>query len=198
MALTRKFLAALGIEADKIDEIITAHVDTMDAIKSERDQYKADTEKLPELQSTIDSLNKKISENDNNKYDELLAEYNKYKSDVEARETQRNAEVAYRQLLIESGVSEKRLDAILKVTDLSKITFDAEGKVKDAETLKANIQSEWSDFIVKQGEVGASTPEPPTQNNPSMFSEMSLADKMAYANDHPTAVEVVSWLKGES
>lgn len=198
MALTRKFLAALGIEADKIDEIITAHVDTMDAIKSERDQYKADAEKLPELQSTIDSLNKKISENDNNKYDELLAEYNKYKSDVEARETQRNAEVAYRQLLIESGVSEKRLDAILKVTDLSKITFDAEGKVKDAETLKANIQSEWSDFIVKQGEVGASTPEPPTQNNPSMFSEMSLADKMAYANDHPTAVEVVSWLKGES
>ena len=132
------------------------------------------------------------------KYDELLAEYNKYKSDVEARETQRNAETAYRQLLVESGVSEKRLDAILRVTDLSKITLDADGKVKDAETLKANIQSEWSDFIVKQGEVGASTPEPPTQNNPTMFNEMSLADKMAYANANPNAAEVVSWLKGES
>lgn len=198
MALTRKFLAALGIEADKVDEIITAHVDTMDAIKSERDQFKAEAEKVPELQSTIDSLNKKISESNDGKYDELLAEYNKYKSDVEARESQRQIEAVYKQLLIESGVSEKRVDSILKVTDLSQITLDADGKVKDAETLKANIQSEWSDFIVKQGELGASTPQPPTQTNATMFSDMSLADKMAYANANPNAAEVVSWLKGEN
>ena len=34
MALTRKFLAALGIEADKIDEIINAHSETVDARRS--------------------------------------------------------------------------------------------------------------------------------------------------------------------
>lgn len=33
MALTRKFLAAMGIEADKIDSIIDAHTETVDALK---------------------------------------------------------------------------------------------------------------------------------------------------------------------
>ena len=43
MALTRKFLSALGIEEAKIDEIISAHADTVNALKEQRDSYKADT-----------------------------------------------------------------------------------------------------------------------------------------------------------
>ena len=37
MALTRKFLSALGIEEAKIDEIISAHVDTVNVLKEQRD-----------------------------------------------------------------------------------------------------------------------------------------------------------------
>ena len=37
MALSRKFLAALDIPAEKIDEIIKAHSDTVEALKEERD-----------------------------------------------------------------------------------------------------------------------------------------------------------------
>ena len=46
MALTRKFLTALGIEADKVDEIINAHAETVDALKAERDTYKDKAEKF--------------------------------------------------------------------------------------------------------------------------------------------------------
>ena len=42
MALTRKFLKALGIEDDKVDEIITAHSDTVNALEDGR----ADADKL--------------------------------------------------------------------------------------------------------------------------------------------------------
>ncbi len=35
MALTRKFLAALGIEDDKVDEIIQAHTETVNGLKDE-------------------------------------------------------------------------------------------------------------------------------------------------------------------
>ena len=45
MALSRKFLAAMGIEADKIDEIITAHVETVDGLKKERDDLKEKADK---------------------------------------------------------------------------------------------------------------------------------------------------------
>ena len=44
MALTRKFLSALGIEEDKVDEIIKAHTETVDALKEQRDELKADAE----------------------------------------------------------------------------------------------------------------------------------------------------------
>ena len=36
MALTRKFLTAMGIEDDKIDEIITAHSETVNALNCQQ------------------------------------------------------------------------------------------------------------------------------------------------------------------
>ena len=42
MALTRKCLSALGIEAEKIDEIISAHTETVDGLKDEIAKYKGD------------------------------------------------------------------------------------------------------------------------------------------------------------
>ena len=43
MRLTRKYLSALGIDADKIDEIIEAHMETVNALKSELDDAKANS-----------------------------------------------------------------------------------------------------------------------------------------------------------
>ena len=37
MSFTRRFLSALGIEAEKIDEIINAHIEVVDGLKEERD-----------------------------------------------------------------------------------------------------------------------------------------------------------------
>ena len=42
MALTRKFLSALGIDEEKAEQIIQAHVDTLEPIKADREKYKED------------------------------------------------------------------------------------------------------------------------------------------------------------
>ena len=42
MALTRKMLKAMGIEDEKIDQIIEAHTETTDALKQQRDEAKAE------------------------------------------------------------------------------------------------------------------------------------------------------------
>ena len=44
MAITHKFLKALGIEEDKAEEILTAHLETVNAIKAERDELKSNKE----------------------------------------------------------------------------------------------------------------------------------------------------------
>ena len=56
MALTRKYLRALGIEDDKIEEIISAHLETVNPLKDERDSYKDKAEKTDELQKQVDEL----------------------------------------------------------------------------------------------------------------------------------------------
>ena len=42
MSLTRKALVAMGIEAEKIDQIMELHLNTVNEIKSERDELKSD------------------------------------------------------------------------------------------------------------------------------------------------------------
>ncbi len=166
MALTRKFLSALGIEPEKIDEIITAHSESIEFIKSERDKYKTDAEALPEVQKELNDLKETVKNNSagnefEEKYNNLKAEYDKYKEDQEEKAIASAKEKAYRELLKKNGVSDKRLDAIMKITNLSDMTLDDEGKLNDADKLSESIQKEWSDFITVDQKKGADTSTPP-------------------------------------
>lgn len=169
MALTRKFLTALGIEADKVDEIINAHTETVDALKEERDKYKVNAEALPAVQQELAELKEateKAGASGNAyqvKYEAIKEEYEQYKADVEAKATRASKESAYRALLKEAGISEKRMDAVLKVSgdEIDKLDLDADGKAKNAKDLVKSIAEEWSDFVVKESTQGANTSTPP-------------------------------------
>lgn len=165
MSLTRKFLSAFGIEEDKVDEIIKAHTETVDALKEQRDTYKADAEKLPAVQKELDDLKAAAEKGDKDpykvKYEALKEDFDKFKSDQKEKETHAKKESAYRALLEEAGISEKRIASVLKVSDVDAIEFAEDGKVKDADTLKASIKKEWEDFIVTKDTQGANTATPP-------------------------------------
>ncbi|MBR0090226.1 MAG: hypothetical protein IJP92_00790 [Lachnospiraceae bacterium] len=173
MALSRKFLSAMGIEDAKIDEIISAHTDTVNALKEERDNFKADAEKLPAVQKELDDLKKAESKGDAYKvkyeaqkeeYEALKKEFDQYKDGVTAKETTAKKESAYRALLKKAGVSEKRIDAVLRVSDIAKVELTEDGAIKDADEVEKEIKKEWSDFIVSESKKGADTPEPPANN----------------------------------
>lgn len=162
--LTRKFLTALGIEDENVqDQIIEGHTETTNALKAERDKYKEDAEALPNVQKELDDL--KAEKGDGNKWEEkyksLKAEYDNYKTDVEAKETLAKKRSAYKKLLKDAGVSDNRIDLVLKVSEFDKIEFDNEGKIKDADKMKKSIQEEWKEFISKTEKTGANTPTPP-------------------------------------
>lgn len=178
MALTRRFLSALDIDSEKIDEIINAHVETVDGLKEERDALKKEAEanadaakKLPEIQKELEELKSQgngIFETKYNEmkeeHDKIKAEFEKYKSDVQASEVKRSKESAYRDLLRESKISDKRIDKILKVSDLDSLEIDKDGKLKDIENLKKSIKDDWGDFIVDDHQAGARTATPPGIN----------------------------------
>lgn len=170
MALTRKFLSAMGIEDDKVDQIIEAHTSTVNALKEDRDNFKADAEKLPAVQKELDTLKAAEGKEDawKVKYDAkveeietLQKEYQQYKDGVTAKETAAKKQSAFRALLQKAGVSEKRLDAVMKVSDVDKVELTDEGAIKDADSLENKIKEEWADFIVQESVKGANTATPP-------------------------------------
>lgn len=179
MALSRKFLAALGIEAEKVDEIINAHSETVEALKEERDSFKEKAEKFDKAQKDLETANKKIEDLSKDdaykiKYEALKEDFDEYKKGVETEKTNNSKKAAYRDLLKEIGISEKRLDAVVKIADLSKIKLDKDGKIEDASDLKKSLSEEWSDFIVKDGKEGAGISTPPETNNGVLKSKEEI------------------------
>jgi hypothetical protein len=165
MALTRKMLKAMGIEEEKIEQIIEEHAETVNALKQQRDQYKVDAEKLPDVQKELDDLKEAAEKDGENqykaKYEDLQQQFDDYKADVTAKETKAKKTAAYRKLLKDAKVSEKRLDSILKLSPVDDIELDDKGEIKDAENVKKKIEEEWSDFIVTEETHGAESNNPP-------------------------------------
>lgn len=158
MALTRKQLAALGIEPEKIDQIIEAHAETVSALKDEADKYKAQAEKFAETKKELDQIKKDTEGKD---YDSLKAEYDKYKEDVEKERTRTAKEKAYRDALKDANLNEKGVEKALKYADWEKIELDDDGKLKDAKSHVKEVREEWAEYIVKNGTKGAETTTPP-------------------------------------
>ena len=176
MALTRKFLSAMGIEDDKVDEIITAHTDTVNALKEQRDKYKEDAEKLPNVQKKLDELEAQDDKEDpyKEKYEKLQVEFDTFKEGVENEKIKAKKNKMYRELIKKAGVSEKRIDAIMKVTNIDNVELDEKGEIKDADKITENIKKEWSDFIVTESQKGADTTTPPTSTGGTTMTKEEI------------------------
>ena len=163
MAFTRKMLKAMGIEEEKIDQIIDAHSETVDALKADRDVYKEDASKLAAVQKELDALKAKGDDGYKAKYEAEKAAHDALKADIAAKETKKAKTDAYRELLKGANIDEKRIATILRAEapTIDKIELDADGKIKNAEQYTESIKSDWADFIVTQSAKGTSTATPP-------------------------------------
>lgn len=198
MALTRKMLTAMDIPAEKIDEIINAHTETVNALKDERDKAQKEYEELKEKAKDVEAVKKeldsanaeleKIKSGDwENKYKNVKSEYDTFKADTDAKETKSKKENAYKKLLEEAGVSNKRIDSVMKVssTAIDGIKFDKDGNVEGAEKIIENVKSEWADFITTTHEKGADVSNPPANNGNGNTTKSKVAEMVAqYRNEH--------------
>lgn len=194
MALTRKYLQAMGLEEDKIDSIISAHTEVTDALKKERDSYKEAADKLPNVEKELETLKSAANEGNKDtwkvKYEALKEEHEAYKAEIDAKQTADNKIKALKAMLREIGVSDKRIDTVAKVTNLDDIKLDSEGKVENSDTLKESLKTEWSDFITTDGVKGANVSNPPSNTNVKKSKEeiMQIKDtserQKAIAENH--------------
>ena len=164
MSLTRKMLKAMGIEEEKIDQIIEAHSETVDSLKADRDSYKEDAEKLKDVQKELDDLKAKGDDGWKEKHDRLKEEFDQYKNDVQAKETKAAKEAAYRAVLKDANLSEKGIEKAVKYADWDKIELGEDGKLKGANDHIKAAREEWAEYVTTTTTTGAKTSTPPANN----------------------------------
>ena len=181
MALTRKFLKALGLEDDKIEQIIEEHTTIADRMNAEIEKYKADAEVLPRVQRELEKAQADLEAGKKDswkvKYEAVKEEFEGYKSEQTKKETRSAKEKAYQELLKQAGVSEKRLDAVLRVSDVDSVELDKKGTIKDADKLTESIKSEWADFIGTTSIQGAQTATPPASTGGNGMTKADIYKK---------------------
>lgn len=179
MTLTRKSLKAMGIEDEKIDQIIDDHSETVDALKKQRDTYKAEADKVQALEKKIHELENAEGDNYKELYESEHQAFEDYKAEVEESQRKDQLKGLYRDLLKDAGIDEKRIETVLRVTDLGRLEINKDGSLRDAEKLKEGIKQEWADFVSTTETKGAQVETPPATAQGKMTKDEILAIKDA-------------------
>ena len=170
MAFTRKFLSAMGIEADKVDEIINAHIEVVDGLKEERDNFKKDAEKLADVEKKLAKAEEKIAKNGDGEtvskedYDKLKKEYDDYKADMDSKEVLRAKQTAYRKLAKAAELTDRGIEKAVKYANWDEIQLDKDGNIKDADKHTEFLKNEWSEHHEIITTRGANTANPPANS----------------------------------
>lgn len=163
MSLTRKMLKAMGIEEEKIDQIIEAHTETVDAIKEQREAYKADAERLPGVQRELDELKKGDSGNDYKaKYEKEKKDFQDYKNGIAEKESAAAKEKAARAYFESKGIPADSMGLVIRgaKAEISGLELDGE-KIKDSTALDTLLSGDYKGLVGKTVTKGTDTKTPP-------------------------------------
>ncbi len=173
MALTRKFLKAMGIEEEKIDQIIEAHTETVSGLKDSLEKAEAAAKDLPGVQKELDAAKADLEaakkDGWRDKHDALKKEFEDYKTGVTAKETRAAKEAAARAYYESKGITGKALEIAMRGSGAEIEALELEeGKIKDAAALEALVKGDFSGLVSTTTITGANTANPPVNNGGGM------------------------------
>lgn len=167
----------MGIEDEKIDQIIDAHTEVTDALKAERDKYKADAEKLPDVQKELDDLKANPDDGFKEKYESEHKAFKAYQEQVATEKAENEKRALYRKVLQEAGVDAKRIDTVMRVADLASVTVK-DGEIENRDDVLKAVKTDWADFIPQSGTSTAKPDTPPNNTGGADPEPHSIAEAM--------------------
>lgn len=195
-------LSAAGMPIEALDgvaeEIAKRHMADIESIKEERDQYKASHEELPKVKDEL----AKLSDGDSfkAKYEAMKEKHDAYVAEIANKETMSKKQAAYKALLAECKISDKRHDAIAKLADLNAIELDEHGNIKDADKIKAALTTEWAEFVETTTTKTPTVPTPPASTtNPldALKQQYNEAEKRGDVVGMQAALSQIKQIKKE-
>lgn len=158
--LTRKMLKAMAIDDEKIDQIIEAHTETVDALKDKIAEAEKKAADYDEVKKQLEAS--KGGKDYKSEYDKLKGEFDKYKKDVTEKEIAAAKTKAGRAYFESKGIKGGNLEIAMRGAkdEISALELDGD-KIKDTKALDALIAGDYKGLIVSESTKGADPVNPP-------------------------------------
>ena len=176
----RKWLAGIIRNDDlspeeKEQQIMEGHIAVTDGLKDKIEGLQAEADKAADLQKQLDGISG--GEDFKAKYEKEHQAFEDFKKQTASDAEMTAVKAAYRKMLIGEGISEKRIDAIMKVTDFKNMKRDKDGNLDNADALKKTIAEEWGEFKTTVTQKGAEVSKPPQTGKATKTKDEIMAIK---------------------
>ena len=162
MSLTRKLLKGMGLTDEQVDTIIEAHTDTVDGLKEQVKTYKADAEKLPNVQKELDDLKAAGDGGFKEKFEKEHSDFENFKKTIQEKETKAAKESAAKAFFESKGITGNSLEIAMRGSSAEIAALDLDGeKIKDSSALDALVNGTFKALVSTTTTNGANIPNPP-------------------------------------
>lgn len=171
MSLTRKLLKGMGLTDEQVDTIIEAHTDTVDGLKEQVKTYKADAEKLPNVQKELDDLKSAGDGGWEEKAKDFEKKYNDLVAENKNKETKAAKESAAKAFFESKGITGNSLEIAMRGSSAEIAALDLDGeKIKDSSALDALVNGTFKALVSTTTTKGANIPNPPITTTNKAYS----------------------------
>lgn len=166
MALTRKYLKSIGLNDDQIEGVIEEHTAVKSDLQGKIDTYKADADKLAEVQKELDGLKAQGDGGYKEKYEAEAKAHNTLKQQIEAEKSNATKRTVMDKFLAEKvGIQrESARTLILDAVKWDDVKLDESGALTGADELAKTYADKYKDFVGTPGNQGTPPATPPTGN----------------------------------
>lgn len=169
-----------NIPKSAINTVVTAIKQAVGNEFVDKSRYKAKLDEIDELRTAKQTAEDTATTAGKweTKYKELKKDFDDYKTAQNVKETRASKTEAFKKLLTECGIPEKRQAAIIKCSEseIDAIKLTSDGKIDGSDALSENVKSEWGDFITKTSQQGADVQKPAQSG--TMSNSMTIDDIM--------------------
>ena len=164
---------------DEIEnQIIALHLAVVDPLKDDVARYKADADKLTDVQKELDGLKANNGDDYKTKYETEHSEFEDYKKSVQTEKDNAVKTDLVRAYFESKGITGKNLDIAMRgaVKEIEAAKL-ADGKLSDTAELDALLQGDYAGLVVTTTPQGASTKNPPSNGGGGKLSRADIYKK---------------------
>lgn len=195
MALSRKFLKAMGLTEEQIDSVVEAHRETVDGLQKSLTAAEDKAKKYDGVEKELNELKAANSGSGDFKikYETEHTAFEKYKSEIAAKETRAAKETALKAYFEKNNIVGKNQAIAMRGirAELDGFELDDNGKLKNTASLDELIKGDYAGLISTTKTEGATTTFPPNNTGGNKMTKeqiMEIADDVerqtAIAQNH--------------